>query len=183
MLSRVPKSTKVYKETRNYQAQQESLLIMLLNKYATISLSIPSVESNELNFFRIKSITFEEGNTIDVCTFLNKRCTAIYEQDIQRGTDIKTAKRRKQTNRRIEVLNLMADLLTFQGYFFDTKESTGKRDKKKMSNIVNVFKDSEFLMNIETIKMVGSCIDAEIMNLCKESSEIVLLPGTLSFKQ
>ena len=124
---------KASREFRNSQTLQQSILLGLLNKYCSITISQPAKKSTVTGqFMRIISINFGNGDEIQIDDFLKKRCIEQMQKDIYEGVSEKTALRRYQNNKKIEQIHLMMDILSEKGYQFTTKKMKGKLETKKL---------------------------------------------------
>ncbi|GAB1222732.1 hypothetical protein ENUP19_0121G0086 [Entamoeba nuttalli] len=127
------------REARNNFTLQQTLCICLLSRWCRITIKKPTRRSCVTEqFFRINSIEHEEDK-IDVYSFLKKRCNEMYLFDIQRGVSEKTAIRRYQNNKKIEVIHLMEDILREYGVELETKTTEGKSGINRLENITGIY--------------------------------------------
>ena len=138
---------------RDSLACQEALLIGLLSKYATITIRKPSkVSKVTKQFISIDSISFNGVNDkIIISDFIKQRCDDLLNEDLKNNIPMKTAKRRYQNNKKLELLTLMQDILTEEGYLFITKINSYKSTSKKLERICYIYKDGNY-MNIDVQK-------------------------------
>ena len=139
------------RESRNNFTLQQTLCICLLSQHCKIVIKKPTRRSSVTEqFFRIETIIINEEE-IDVSSFLKKRCTDLYLSDMESGVTEKTANRRYQNNKKIEIIHLMEDYLRFFGVEFKTKQSESKIGINKLENIIGIYNQNETLILFDDI--------------------------------
>ena len=81
-----------YYQFKNAQVCQEVVLIGLLNKYASITLSLKrrKIEKEILTFFHVDEIQFED-EIIECDKVVEKHCSDIKKSDLENGINYLTA--------------------------------------------------------------------------------------------
>ncbi|ELP83480.1 hypothetical protein EIN_376550 [Entamoeba invadens IP1] len=144
---------KASREQRNLQTLQQCLCICLLSEFADITIKQPAKKSTVTQqYMRMKSIDFGDGELIVLKDYLKKRCIEHKNDDIARGVPVKTAVRRFQNNKKIELLHLLIDLLIVRGgYEFDSKYTEGKSGTNKQEFIKSVLRDDVVVISKDVI--------------------------------
>ena len=139
------------RESRNNFTLQQTLCICLLSQHCKIVIKKPTRRSSVTEqFFRIESIIVNEEE-IDISSFLKKRCNDMYLSDMESGVTEKTANRRYQNNKKIELIHLMEDYLHFFGVEFQTKKCESKIGINKLENIIGIYNQDEKLILFDDI--------------------------------
>ncbi|ELP94649.1 hypothetical protein EIN_498590 [Entamoeba invadens IP1] len=138
---------------RNFQTLQQCLCICLLSEMADITIKQPAKKSVVTQqYMRIKSIDFGDGEVLVLTEFLKRRCVEQKNDDIARGVPCKTATRRLQNNKKIELLHLLIDLLVVRcGYEFESKYTEGKIGTNKQESIKKVIRDDKVIIEGEKL--------------------------------
>ncbi|ELP86974.1 hypothetical protein EIN_317230 [Entamoeba invadens IP1] len=162
MLTHLTLKRSDFREVRNYQVFEQGMLLLLLNNVFTLKFRHHLKKANAFEqLLRIESIE-SANDVIEVEKFCEKRAKERQNVDISKGITEKTAKRRVESNRVNEMLQLFQDLLGEMGVFFTVKKSHGKKETVKRETIENVF-------------LNGCCIDENmIRSYGKTVNEIVL---------
>ena len=158
----------LYINHRNYQVFQQSILLTLLNKFASITIKREKKKSNTtLPFFTIHSITFINNDKLDFDNFIHKRCSEMKEYDITNGINMKTATRRYKTNRITEVIHTLIDLLRIYGEEIETNMTRYKEGIKQSETMIGItIKGKQY--NETEIKKEGKRINELIQKeLCE----------------
>ena len=118
-------SIKSFKRSRDYQSQQQAVLIYLLSRHMAIEIKRPfKLKTESLIFLPITRIFTEEirmqqggsdeqnndRSVIYVKEYVKKRNVEIMKADIESGTSEKLAKRRIKNNECPEILHLFGGL-------------------------------------------------------------------------
>ncbi|ELP89597.1 hypothetical protein EIN_525920 [Entamoeba invadens IP1] len=160
---------------RDYQTSQQGTFIGLLNNYCDITFIKPPKKAVLTHqFVKIKKISFSSKDVIVLEDFLQKRCGEHKDGDLDRGCSEKTANRRFQTNKKIETLHLLYDILGEFGFFCEVNATKGKKETMKLQNVENVFYQEKYLMGIEEIYTVGFKVNDYLCNLIENKDEITL---------
>ncbi|KAL7713709.1 TATA-binding protein-associated phosphoprotein [Entamoeba marina] len=168
---------KASRETRNFQTLQQSLCIALLSQYATITIKQPAKKSTVTQqYMRIKSIDFGNGDVINLNEFLKKRCTEQKEDDIHSGVSIKTATRRYQNNKKIELLHLLVDLLDLKGYVFESRYTEGKPGTNKQESIKKVIKRNRVIVNSNELIEKSEAINTLLAKKLELAKKELVIP-------
>ncbi|ELP86895.1 hypothetical protein EIN_044530 [Entamoeba invadens IP1] len=115
------------RENRNNFTLQQTFCICLLSPFCKITLKKPSRRSSVTEqFFRIGNIYFADNSETEVNAFLKKRCDEMYATDVISGVPEKTAMRRYQNNKKIEMIHFLSDLVFFNGYNLTYSGKQGK---------------------------------------------------------
>ncbi|KAL7714807.1 TATA-binding protein-associated phosphoprotein [Entamoeba marina] len=169
---------KASRETRNFQTLQQSLCIALLSEFATITIKQPAKKSTVTQqYMRIKSIDFGHGDCIVLNEFLKKRCTEHKLDDINSGVSIKTATRRYQNNKKIELLHLLIDLLDLKGYVFESRYTEGKPGTNKQETIKKVIRRGRVIVSDDFIEKSEAINLLLSQKLTETKKELVINKG------
>ena len=163
---------------RNYQAEQQAVLIGLLNQQCDITLVKPfkkSVVSKQFQW--IESIEFSNGDTVELDKLIENRCNMLRSNDLNEGVMKKTAKRRYENNKYVESLHYLRDMLLELGYFFNTVYSVGEHGRITTETIDEIFKDGKLLMDKKSIEDKGNRIITICENLRDNLKEVKLEKG------
>ncbi|KAL7717590.1 TATA-binding protein-associated phosphoprotein [Entamoeba marina] len=169
----VLRASRVY---RNYQTIQETICIALLNQFSDISIKQPTKKSVVTQqFMRINTISFGDEDDIDVTGFLRGRCLDHKNFDLKSGVSTKTADRRYQNNKKIEMLHLLIDLLMVNGYHFKTKTTEGKSGVFKLEAIKEIYyKDKLVYTNSEIEERAAQINQYLVHRLHQSNGELTL---------
>ena len=164
-ISRKQKAIETTKRTRNRQVYEQALLIGLLNKYTNLMFRKTRCGDVCDGFLRIDKLSLENGDEIDVSSFLRRRASEIYENDRKEGINEKTAKRRMQKNRRAECIHLYIDILSEFGYKFDIYEPKGKYGSRKLDYIKSMYYQNKRI-NIDEnkLKELNDLLNTKVKN-------------------
>ncbi|ELP86469.1 hypothetical protein EIN_032600 [Entamoeba invadens IP1] len=153
-------SRESYRETRNYQAEQQAVFLYLLNKHCTIELLKPIKKSSTAqHFFRIESIEFGSSDKIKVNKLVESRLEERYKDDLKRGITSKTAKRRSETGRFAETLHLLMDLLQEFGYLFEVVSTKGRNGSLVVQTVTAIYKNKVCIVSNDKIFDWGNTIN------------------------
>ena len=168
----------LYSNHRNYQVFQQSILISLLNKFADITIKRERKRSNvTLPFFTISTVTFNNNDSFDLDSYVQKRCVEIKEYDLNHNINMKTATRRFKTNRITEVLHTLIDLLRINDEEIETVRTRYKEGIKQSETMIKC-KMNDKEINEKEIKIYGNVVN----NYIKErmiNDEIYFQKGEL----
>ena len=144
---------KASRETRNFQTLQQSLCICLLSEFCDITIKQPARKSVVTQqYMRMKTLDFGYNEVIHITDYLKRRCTELKDDDLMNKVSMKTATRRFQNNKRIELLHLLIDLLTIRGdYDFESKYAEGKAGMNKQESIKAVWRDGKCIVSGEEL--------------------------------
>ncbi|EKE41577.1 hypothetical protein ENUP19_0085G0018 [Entamoeba nuttalli] len=154
---------------RNYQTQQQTFLLALLNKNCSITISKPFKTSKVcLQFFKIETLKFSDTDIIQFESFVSQRCKQREKFDMKNGISEKTARRRSESNKRIISLGLMKDILTEHGAVFETERTSGKNGALVIETICSVNIDGKQFSksDIERIAQTIYTLLIRRMRLC-----------------
>ncbi|KAL7719541.1 TATA-binding protein-associated phosphoprotein [Entamoeba marina] len=170
---------KASRETRNFQTLQQSLCIALLSEFATITIKQPAKKSTVTQqYMRLKSIDFGNGDCILLNEFLKKRCTEQKVDDINSGVSVKTATRRYQNNKKIELLHLLIDLLDLKGYVFESRYTEGKPGTNKQESIKKVLRRGRVIVDDDEMIEKSEAINSLLaQKLSETKKELVIKKG------
>ena len=153
--------------TRNYQTQQQSILLGFANVFYSVSIERPKKKSNlTLQFFKV--LSFQNGiTTIDFFDLVNDRVKSLLATDLKNGISKKTALRRQDTNRINENITCVAEILKKFNFEFIVKTSP-RSDASTKNRIVGITLDNlEFDRN--DISVIGERINRVIMERLESS--------------
>ena len=168
------------RQFRNYQVCQQCLLIALLNQYGEIQISKEKKRSNvTLPFFTVDYVCFENNDKIDITQFIEKRCYEQRIKDIKEGISEKTAQRRFKSNKAVEILHLLMDIVSEFQQCFETKTSVGKNGAKKMETIISCNWNGNYY-DQNAIELIGMDINAQLYSLISNNNSIVLPRGCIN---
>ena len=148
----------------------------MLNRYCDIVLTQPAKKSTTTQqYMRIEKLVFKpsDDGTVDLDTssvinftdFIKRRCTEICINDIKSNVSEKTARRRYETNKKIEGLHLLMDILAQYDYFFVTRMIEGKQGPKKLDCLQAIYANDQLVMSKQEIVQKGSLISNYLTNL------------------
>ena len=125
-----------FSTSRNYQTQQQSMFLAILNNYYDIMIEIPKKKSIvSLPFLKV--IKFEnENEQIKINDEVNTILKNLYDTDIKNGVSDKTATRRFEINRITENIKIMMNLCVQKGFMFHTYDIGKKRTRENIQKIV-----------------------------------------------
>ncbi|ELP84515.1 hypothetical protein EIN_169600 [Entamoeba invadens IP1] len=159
-------------DIRTVQASQECICIGLLNDFCSFTFKQPAKKSTvSPQFVRLSSLTFENGECLNVEEFVKKRCEKILKDDIKDGIQAKTAQRRFETNKKTEVIHLLVDILREKGYFFGTRMTVGKVGTKKTEYVTDVWKNGKYLFGQKEVDRRGTLISRTLSAIGMGSKE------------
>ncbi|ELP92781.1 hypothetical protein EIN_372030 [Entamoeba invadens IP1] len=159
---------RTFKSFRDYIVEQQAVFIALLNQFGDVTITRPTKKS-VLTQQRIRVETITIGNeTIDISSFVDKRCAARYALDISNGILEKTAIRRQTANKIMETHHMLTDLLFEYGYLFETYFTSGKNNTPKMELVRNIIENKNMIFNRVSIIKTGNLINRL---LCSKLSE------------
>ena len=166
---------KASRDFRNSQSLQQSILLGLLNKYCSITISQPAKRSTVTDqFMRIISLNFGNGDEIKIDEYLKRRCIEQMQKDINEGVSEKTALRRYQNNKKIELIHLLMDILNEKGYSFTIKKMKGKLETKKLEMFSSI-KYQGKVYSIDKLSYQADYVNHLILDMLKSKDKIVVL--------
>ena len=166
---------KASRDFRNSQTLQQSILLGLLNKYCSITISQPAKRSTVTGqFMRIVSIDFGDGDEIQIDEFLKKRCIEQMQKDISQGVSEKTALRRYQNNKKIEQIHLLMDILFEKGYTFTTKKMKGKLETNKLEMISSIGYCGR-IYSIDDLAHQADAVNSSILDMLKSKEKHIVV--------
>ncbi|EDR30001.1 hypothetical protein EDI_190600 [Entamoeba dispar SAW760] len=155
-----------FREIRNYQSEQESVLLALLNKFYDITFTAHKKQSLvTVPFFRILTL---DGpvDSIQFKELIERRITERLNAEVANGSSLKTALRRCENYRIVDSLHILTDILEVLGYNFSTHLSTGKKGTLKAESICGITSlTGNFLFNQEGISHLGTEVSKYIVGL------------------
>ena len=179
-LSRRIPILKASRESRNYQTIQQAIFTALLSEYCTITikqLARKSVVTQQ--FMRMRSLDFGYGEVIVPNEYLKQRCGELRQEDLESGVIAKTAARRYQNNKKIELLHLLIDLLSIVGgYEFESRFIEGKARLNKQENIKKVILNGKVLLEGDELSRKGEKINMIISErLANQKGDLIIQKG------
>ena len=164
-----------FREIRNYQSQQESIYMSLINRtFDIVFISHKKPGLVTIPFFRILKLV-NDNETIPFKEVVERRIAERLTVEIEEGSTTKTANRRCENYRLVDTLHLLNDILEIQGYTFDHHLSTGKKGTLKAESIYGVYDLSgNYLFNQESIAEIGTELSAYIAQLSDENGVCTL---------
>ncbi|ELP91089.1 hypothetical protein EIN_268350 [Entamoeba invadens IP1] len=153
---------KKYKEDKDNVACEEAIMLYLLNKYFTVTISKPT-KRNSITLQYIPVIVIQQGRDyVDVKNLVEERCVWRSQFEQNTGVDKRSALIRIPANRVVETHNYLLDILTNLGYLFDTYISTPKSSSMQIQHISRVFYNGALLFQTDEIRNFGTKIHATI---------------------
>ena len=120
-------------------------------------------------FFRILKLV-NETETINFKELIERRIVERLEDEIAKGSTIKTANRRCENYRLVDTLHTLHDILEIQGYSFDSHVSTGKKGTLKAESIYGVYDlNGTYLFDQDDIAKTGTDLALYINQLSNEN--------------
>ncbi|BFU21210.1 TATA-binding protein-associated phosphoprotein, putative [Entamoeba histolytica HM-3:IMSS] len=164
-----------FKKTRDYQSQQEAVMLGLLNKYENYSLFLPSKRHcRSVPFIPLNTI-FINDEEINCNEIINSRLADFYEMDKANGIPDHTALRRKKANLVAETINFLADVIEMKGYVFESKISTGKKGIQKET--LNAIASQILYLNKDDIITKGTELNKYFLSQMQHSSQTLFKKG------
>ncbi|KAL7721564.1 TATA-binding protein-associated phosphoprotein [Entamoeba marina] len=162
-------------EMMNLQSNVQAVLIGLLSKYCTINVGRPHRKSVlTQQFIKIKTLEFGKDDLIDVPTYIQKRSVDKAKFEFGKGnTTQKTAKRRIQPTRRLELMRLLQDIL----FLYDFHVFADEEDIDGYGGDVFIYYKNQLLFNTTEIIKKGTMIN-DIITKELETSKNALLQHT-----
>lgn len=179
-LSRRIPILKASRESRNYQTIQQAIFTALLSEYCTITIKQPARKSVVTQqFMRMRSLDFGYGEVIVPNEYLKQRCGELRQEDLETGVIAKTAARRYQNNKKIELLHLLIDLLSIVGgYEFESRFIEGKARLNKQENIKKVILNGKVLLEGDELSRKGEKINMIISErLANQKGDLIIQKG------
>ena len=162
------------RESRNNFTLQQTLCICLLSQFCKIIIKKPTRRSSVTEqFFRIESIIVNEEQ-IDISSFLKKRCNSMYLSDIESGVTEKTASRRYQNNKKIEIIHLMEDYLLYFGVEIKTKKCESKIGINKLENIIGIVNRENYIHFDDIISKLIDINHILLKTLLESNGELII---------
>lgn len=173
---RIP-SLKASREIRNSQTLQQSLCICLLSQFCDITIKQPARKSVVTQqYMRLKTLDFGNGEEISVGDYLKTRCLDMKNDDLTHVSE-KTATRRYQNNKRIELLHLLIDLLMIRGdYEFETKTVYGKMKTNKLETILAVYRDGKCVVKEDELNKKAETINSYLVAKMAQTTKEFVIP-------
>ena len=167
-----------FRRTRNYQTEQQSLFIGLLNMVYNITIDHPRKKSKiTLPFFSITRISTDK-EVIELKEIMSYRLHHLHQEDVKRGCSEKTAARRQEVYRVSEQLHILMNLLRDIGFQIESKKTTGNKGTQKESARKIFYNDFSFDKNYieERGTMINLALMKKLENIPK-SSELTIRCG------
>ncbi|ELP84462.1 hypothetical protein EIN_168270 [Entamoeba invadens IP1] len=161
-----------FKKKRDYQSQQEAVLLAIINTFTPCTLLSPAKRNcRSTSFIPIKKISLDKDE-IDFDTFLRSRLDDFFEDDIQRGVSYQTAVRRKKANIQAETLNFLVDLIEHKGFLVESKTTTG--NKGILKETMRLITGNGLYLSKEDIAVKGALLNKHFLNLLQNKRDFVL---------
>ncbi|EDR28509.1 hypothetical protein EDI_193900 [Entamoeba dispar SAW760] len=164
-----PPTSTFFKQTRNYQVSQQAVLLALINRHFSLSLSAPKKKSVVAQQMITVNYLRRGSDTVAVDEFIHRRLAEIQQYDISQGVAPKTAARRCENNRIAEVNHLLIDILREFGYSFSTKVTDGKNGTIKTESVYSILYKGTTLFTRSTIQSSGLAINKYLNDLLFET--------------
>ncbi|ELP92195.1 hypothetical protein EIN_381720 [Entamoeba invadens IP1] len=154
-----------FREIRNYQSEQECVLLALLNQFYGLTFTPHKKQTLvTVPFFRI--LTIKDKDTIYFKELIERRINERLNAEVVEGSSLKTALRRCENYRIVDTIHILADMLELKGFDFDVHLSTGKRGTLKAESIFGVRDQTDsFLFDQEQISNLGGEISKYLHSL------------------
>ena len=167
-------SNEKYRLLRNYQAYQQSVFVFILLNFCSIKFSKATKRSSSTRqFLVIKELLFD-NETIDVVSFIEKRCEEKMLIEEKRCVSKKTAQRRIDNYKFTENLHYLLDILQQFGYFYNFRSSQGKNGIEKSDTALELFRYNRIIFNQQEIALYGSAVNEYICSLLNGKYEITI---------
>ena len=167
-----------FRRTRNYQTEQQSLFIGLLNMVYNVTIDHPRKRSKiTLPFFCITRISTDK-EVIELKEIMSYRLHHLHQEDVKRGCSEKTAARRQEVYRVTEQLHILMNLLRDVGFVVESKKTTGNKGTQKETARKIYYNDFSFDRNF--IEERGTMINMILMKKLEtipKSSELTIPAG------
>ncbi|ELP93270.1 hypothetical protein EIN_056450 [Entamoeba invadens IP1] len=154
-----------FREIRNYQSEQECVLLALLNQFYAITFTAHKKQTLvTVPFFRI--LTIEDKDPIYFKELIERRISERLNSEVAEGSSLKTALRRCENYRVVDTVHTLADMLELKGFDFDVHVSTGKRGTLKAESIFGIRNENDFfLFDQEQISRIGGEVSKYLHSL------------------
>ncbi|EKE37296.1 hypothetical protein ENUP19_0057G0008 [Entamoeba nuttalli] len=154
---------KDFRTVRNQQVYQQGILLALLNQYFDIEIRKPLKKAHSFEqLIRIHRLIIG-SESIDVEKFCDHRCKEKFQKDLCKGINEKTAKRRLENIRIVEMVFLLMDILMEFGYLFDTSCTKGKKGTVKYERIQNIFYNGKKIYDYNHFISIGKSVNSYLL--------------------
>ena len=145
-----------FREKRNYQVAEISILYMLMNEHYRIEISKTALRKSTVTnrMIRLKTLT-SDNEIVHVEEIIKRRCNEKLMLDIKKGEDKRRARRRLETFKITEMIHFMIDVLDFYGYYFQSHYSTGVDGVYQNETIKRIWLKDKILFNQIEIENIG----------------------------
>ncbi|BFU21517.1 hypothetical protein EHI8A_192760 [Entamoeba histolytica HM-1:IMSS-B] len=150
---------------KNFESIQQAFLIALLNKFGSFILERP-IKRSKVTFQTLKVKSFSLlKETIEVAELVDSCCKARSEVELSHGISKERVKRRFDKNRFIFLSNLLLDIATELGYFFETKMARNAGGVIQLEKIRKTFYHSQLLFSQEEMMVRGVALNRYVFSL------------------
>ncbi|KAL7711577.1 TATA-binding protein-associated phosphoprotein [Entamoeba marina] len=162
----------------NLQSNLQAVLIGLLSKFCIINVGRPHRKSVlTQQFIKIKSLQFTNDDEIDIPTFIQRRSEEkILNEFVNGNTSKKTAKRRVQPTKRLELMKLLQDLLSE----FDITVYTEEEDANGYQGKVYIYHKSTLLFDTKDVTLKGTQINESVTELLSTTKQVYITSTSFS---
>ena len=155
--------------TRSKLAIDQAILLAILNRHCDIIFQETRKGKNSFDVLRIKSLSFPDGDEVNISEFLKKRANEFYIEDISNNIPEKTSIRRMQTNRRVEMMHLLLDIIECLGYTIISKKPE-RKNKVNQMDIIQYISNDNVLLDFDRLGNIGIALNTSFLNLIKEKN-------------
>ena len=158
-------------EMMNLQAELQAVLLAILSKYCTVSIGRPHRKSTlTIQFMKVTGLEFGNGDYIDTLNFIQRRSAEkAIDEVLKEKTSRKTALRRVQSEKRMELMKFLEDVLMEFGWFVDSHIETADG----YDGDVNIFYNGKLFYSTEQIKSIGSQIGGLMFNKLNSNNKVI----------
>ncbi|ELP84245.1 hypothetical protein EIN_064800 [Entamoeba invadens IP1] len=163
-----------FKTIRNTLVYQQGALVSLLVQHIPLSFKKPFKKAKVFEQLLTLDTIGEGEASINVPLFTEKRCEERFNFEIKNGVLPKTAKRRLESNRLTEPVQLLCDLLREFGYYLEIEKKRGRKDTLKTEHVTSVWKDGACVLNEEQMIEKGKYMNGYVLDLLEKKEPVTI---------
>ena len=153
------------KECKTWQSCQQAVLIQLINSCMDITIDKQKIMTKSLPFIIVQSFSNETSERVDLGEFCFVRSKEKCDIDLKNGIHKDLAFRRMRVYEKVENMNIIIDVLSEFGFFFNCHCVKGKKGSPRCDAIDYIFFHDKVIMDRDEIINLGSrIIDVIVTN-------------------
>ncbi|ELP91059.1 hypothetical protein EIN_267950 [Entamoeba invadens IP1] len=150
-----------FRVSRNYQAEQQAILLALINKTYSITVEHPLKKSKlTIPFLKIIQFTSDDSQPVYFNNIVEQQIKVLQNEDLKNGVTQKTVNRRKDVHRITEVIRLLISFARDMGFDIKTKKTSGSKGSVKES--IKEIHFNNVVLTKQTISEIGRNISNEM---------------------